>query len=1067
MAELFPVTSSQERLVVIERLFPGSAAYHLPFALRLRGTVDAAALVAAVHDVVRRHEALRTVIRTVHGEILQEIRDDHRIDVPVRDIRGADEAQVLQAGAREPFDLTAGLIRVSLLRTGDDEHVLAVTIHHLAGDMWSCGIFVREVAEAYRSRLAGDEAQLPELPVQYVDYTVWQRERLTPEVVAREAAYWREELRDAPPLLELPGDRPRPATQTFRGATAPVMLSPELSRQVDRVSRRLGVTPFMTLLAAYQAVLGRWTGGDDIVVSSGLSARTPQVEELIGYFADLVVFRTSLAGDPTFTELVGRVRRTVLGGFEHQELPFERLVEEVAPRRDLSHQPLTQVMFLLQNAPMPVPVLTGLEVSSVPVDRAATQVDVSLQLWAAPDRYEGHLEYSTDLFDAATMARLSAWLETFLTAALDDPETRLSALPILRDDQVNMAVEDWNRTAAPVTEATFPDLFHRQARATPAAIAVVHSGGETTYAELAAQVDALSRRLRAAGAGPGTVVGSCLRPGPDRLVAFLGIMDAGAAYLPLDPDFPPDRLSFLLADAAPVLLVAPEGSDLPGGVPVLPPAGPDVPDPGRVRALTPADLAYLMFTSGSTGQPKGILLTHRGVVNNVLDTNRRAGFTPADRVLAVSAVTFDMSVYEMLGPLLAGGAVVWGEPDRAKDPRHWADRIRAHRVTVWNSAPSLLEALLEHAPPGALAGLRVAMVGGDWVAVSLPERARKHAPGLTFLVNSGVTEVSIQSVSFAVTDADPGWASIPYGRPMENQTALILDPCGRVVPPGVVGEIHFGGIGLAWGYHRRPGLTAERFVPHPYAGTSPGVPSGARLYRTGDLGRYGPDGLIELLGRVDHQVKIRGFRIELGEVETALRSHPGVAEGVVTVHRDGMDQHLAAFYVAAGSPTTVADLRAHLKRTLPDYMVPASFTVLPKLPLSAAGKVDRKALPAPGAISREAAAVTFEAPRDEVESVLAGLWSEVLPVDKVGVHDDFFALGGYSLAAIRIVALAGEVFGVDVPLRAVFDAPTVAGQAAVLREQCRAQGIDLDRTVQLLADLEQLSDDEVTARLAG
>ncbi|GAA2553672.1 hypothetical protein GCM10010435_25080 [Winogradskya consettensis] len=1067
MEELFPVTSSQERLVVIERLFPGSAAYHLPFALRLRGRLDTGALIAAVHEVVRRHESLRTVIRTVRGEVLQSVLDDHRIDVPVRDIRGLEEAAVLRDGAREPFDLGAGLLRASLLRTGDDEYVLAVTIHHLVADMWSCGIFVGELAEAYRALTSGERPRLPELPLQYVDYTVWQRDRLTPEVLDRETAYWRERMTGAPPLLELPADRPRPATQTFRGSTVPIVLTPEVSRRVTELSRLLGATPFMTLLAAFQAVLGRWSGGDDIVVSSGPASRTPQVENLIGYFASLVLLRTSLAGDPTFAELVGRVRHTVLDVFEHQDLPFERLVEELAPQRDLSHNPLTQVMFLVQNAPMPVPALDGLEVSTVPVDRGAAQVDVSMQLWEAPDRFEGHIEYSTDLFDAATIERLIDGFGTLLAAATGDPGTRLSELPVLSDDQLRTAVEVWNRTGAPVVEETFPVLFRRQTRATPGAVAVVHPGGELTYAELADAVDALSRRLRAGGAGPGTVVGSCLAPSAERLVSFLAVMDAGAAYLPLDPDFPADRLAFMLDDAAPVLVVAQPGTELPGGVTVLPPAGPDVADPGRSRELTSTDLAYLMFTSGSTGRPKGISITHRGAVNNVLDTNRRAGFEPGDRVLSASAVTFDMSVYEMLGPLVAGGAVVVPDAARAKDPRHWAELIRAHRVTVWNSAPSLLEALVEHAPPGALAGLRVAMVGGDWVSVTLPERARVHTPGLRFLVNSGVTEVSIQSVSYEVGDVDPGWASIPYGRPMDNQTVLILDPLGRVVPPGVVGEIHFGGIGLAWGYHRRPGLTAASFVPHPFAGITPGVPPGDRLYRTGDLGRCGPDGLIEILGRADNQVKVRGFRIELGEVETALRACPGVAEGVVTVHRDGTDQHLAAYVVAAGDAPTVTELRTQLKRTLPEYMIPASFTLLPALPLSAAGKVDRRALPAPGAKNREAAAAEFVAPRDPVESALADLWSEVLKVDRVGVHDDFFELGGYSLAATRIAALVGEVFGVDIPLRAVFDAPTVAAQTQVLREQGRAQGVDLHEVLTLLAELDELTDDEVVAQLAG
>ncbi|MCP2166909.1 non-ribosomal peptide synthetase [Goodfellowiella coeruleoviolacea] len=1075
---VFPAAYAQQRLMIIEQLFPGTAAYHVPFAIRLRGTLDKPALTRSVEAIVARHEALRTVFTTSDGVAVQVVHPVMAVPLEELDLTGTPEAaderllaEFLGQQARRPFDIAARLVRVTLLRLAEDEHVLAVTMHHLVSDMWSCGIFVRELAACYPALLAGEEVALPELPVQYVDYTIWQREHLGEAKLAPLVEFWRKELDGAPPVLELPGDRPRPSVQTFQGEMLPVKLSPELSRAVTALSRRLGATPFMTVLAAFKTAVGRWASSKDVVVSTGVATRTAQVEALIGCFINVVLFRTSLAGDPTFGELVGRVKRTVLDAFEHQDLPFEKLVEEIAPQRDLSHQPLTQVMFVMQNAPMPNPAIGELDVSTVHVPRHATQVDFDLQLWDGGSCYEGFIEYSADLFDPATIERMWSQFTHLLAAAVAAPDTRLSELPLLTPAELDTIVGEWNDTGAELPEVCLHELFERHARAQPDAEAVRHRDGVITYGELNARADRIAAALRAQGVGPDSVVGACFGPRPARVAAFLGILKSGGAQLPLDPGYPAERLAFMIEDARPVVVLTERAvaGRVPAGVRVL--CVEDLAEAAVAEpsAVTPANLAYVIYTSGSTGRPKGICVAHRGVVNNILDLNRVGRVGPGDRLLALSSASFDMSVYDLLGPLAGGATVVLPDPDRHQDPKHWVDLVAAHGATVWNSAPALLESLVDDAAARGvrLDSLRLAFLGGDWVSVTLPERARRVTGEFRVVVLGGATEASIHSTIFEVERADPAWVSVPYGRPMDNQQVLVLDQDGNPAPVGVAGELMLGGAGLARGYLNRPALTADKFVPHPCAGRYPHIPAGARLYRTGDLARMRADGVLELLGRIDFLTKVRGFRIELGEVTAALLSHPAVAEAVVVARTDsGAEAKLVGYYVPTSGPEpTTSDLRAHIRSTLPDYMVPSAFVALDALPLSPNGKLDRKALPAPGT-ARPTLEAAYLAPRTPVEEVLAELWSTVLDIDRVGVRDDFFELGGYSLAATRIAALVGETFGVDVPLRAVFEAPTVAEQAAVLVAAGGEQDVDVTAIAQMALDIEQLGEDEVAALLA-
>lgn len=1067
---IFPMASAQERLWIVERLTPGTSAYNIPLAVRLRGPLDRDALHRALQHVLDRHEALRTRFTQVDGQAVQVVDETVALELPVTDVTEAELAEHLAAAASGPFDLVAGpLLRTSLLRLGPEDHVLAVTLHHLVSDMWSCGIFMQEVGSAYAALTADRAVELPELDVHYPDFSVWQRERLAEEGTEGLLAYWRERMSDAPQLLELPLDRPRPAVQSLRGAQLQVALSPELSAAVAELSRTSGATPFMTLLAAFQLLLSNYSGQRDIVVSTGVATRTPETEGVIGCFINTVLLRTSTAGDPTFTQLLDRVKATTVEALEHQELPFQRLVDELQPQRDLSVNPLTQVLFLLQNAPEPELRLPGLDASAEGVERGGAQCDLNIQLRQLDGEFKGFVEYAADLFDEATIRRMWDHYTVLLTAATTAADHRVSELPYLTDAEVTRAVAEWNATEADEPGACLHELFERQVRERPEARALAWSGGEISYSALDARADRLARVLRGAGIGPDVPVAICLDRSVALATAVLGVLKAGGAYVPLDAGYPAERLAFMLDDSRPAVLltdaghlerlpVDPATGRVTGGddtavrVVLIDPASGEVPESVTVEevaegsAAVPADLAYVIYTSGSTGRPKGVAVTHRGAANNIADLNRGRSIGPGDSVLSLSSLSFDMSVYELLGMLAAGGTTVLPDADAAKDPRHWADLVERYGVTVWNSAPALLDALVDSYGDTrpARPTLRVAFLGGDWVPVPLPDRARALFPDLDVIVMGGATEASIHSILQRVTETGADWVHIPYGRPMANQQALIVDADLRPVPVGVPGELCLGGIGLARGYLNRPALTAERFLPHPYAGVFPGVPEGARLYRTGDLARYAEDGTIHLIGRLDHQVKVRGFRIELGEIDAALGRHPDLAEAVTVVRSDeaGHGVGLTAYVVPAeGAAPSVGELRKHLSATLPDHMVPDAFAVLDALPLSANGKVDRRALARTEAqpVGRSAAHV---APRTPLERAIAEIWAEVLQTERVGLHDDFFELGGNSLGVTQIAYALSDHLRLDVSLRDLFDASTVEGQAALAGAAGEEAGID-------------------------
>jgi amino acid adenylation domain-containing protein len=1070
---MFPLSSAQERIWTMEQLVPGSSAYHLPVAVRLSGSLDMPALSRAFSAVIARHEALRTTFAEVQGQVVQVVSAEVSFSVEIRDVPDAeapdDLAAVLTAEAGRPFDLARGpLLRACLFRLAPCEHVLAITLHHLISDTWSVGILIREVTAHYAAGLTQAPPDLPDLPLQYGDVVVWQRDRADELAQERLSAHWRERLAGAPSVLDLPLSGPRPARRRLAGGSAPVEIAADTGRAIRRLAQECEATPFMVVLAALKVVLSRYCDTEDVVVATGVSTRTPQTYDIIGCFINVLPLRTSLAGNPLFRELVGWVRETTLTAFDHQDLPFERIVAALKQPPTLSYQALAQAIFVLQNAPVPVIGLPGLDVSPVWIARRAAQVDLNLQLWEEPDgRLSGFLEYDEDILTEATAQRLATHLKTVISAAVLRPDDHLADLPLLTDDEQSRAIVTWNASRAEFpADLCVHQLFERQAALTPEGAAIISPNHVTTYRELDAAAADLAARLSAAGVGPDRLAWILLPRSVGQIIAVLGVLKAGGAYLPVDPGYPRDRLTFMLADSRPAAVVTEPGlaEHLPDGAAhVLWVHGEPQPAPPPGPQVRPDNLAYVIYTSGSTGKPKGIAVTHRGVVNNITDLNRIGNVGSSDRVLALSSPSFDMSVYETLGTLAAGGAIVVFEASQADDPRHWVDLMTRHRVSVWNSAPALGDAMIAAAEDAGqlLPALRLAYFGGDWLPVELPDRLRALAPGVRVLVYYGATELSIHSTQYEVDRVPAGWTSIPAGRPMANQQAFVLDRGAHIVPAGVSGEIFLGGVGLSRGYANQPGLTAQRFVPHPLAGLGE-VPAGSRIYRTGDVGRYKADGVVELLGRSDQQAKIRGFRVEPAEVAAAMSAHPEVCEAAVTVDRThATSPRLLGYYVPRGdSGPDTSQLRAHLARLLPEWMIPSFFVPVPVLPLSPNGKVDVSQLPSP-VPKRGLAGTDYLAPRTDVERSIAAIWAMVLlDGGEPGVQDDFFERGGHSLLAMRLVAQLRAVFDLDIALSDLFQVRTIAAQAELLEALGTASGLDVPAIAALVVRVGQLTDEQ-------
>jgi amino acid adenylation domain-containing protein len=1039
-----PLSSAQERLWFLDQLTPGSATYNMGGGARLRGRLDIDALKQTVADIVQRHEALRTTFRAVDGRPEQLIAPLVTVDLPADDLttlpvdeREAAAARLVDEELRRPFDLARGpLLRVRLLKLDDDHHVLALTMHHIVSDGWSMGVLFHELATLYAARVTGRLGPLPELPLQYPDYAIWQRERLQGESLDRLVSYWKTQLGGAPAVLDLPTDRPRPAVQSYRGAVQEVPLPSGLLERVSAFSAHEGVTPFMTLLAAFQTLLLRYTGQEDLVVGTPVAGRPrSETEELIGLFVNTLAVRIDLAGDPTFRDLLRRVRETTLDAFGCADLPFDKLVEAVQPTRNLSHTPIFQVMFILQNTPQPPFELPGLSLELLDVDSGTAQVDLTLEV--AEGR--ASLIYNTDLFDAATVVRLGGHYRVLLESIVADPEQRLSDLPLL-DATEQAQLRGWNRTAAPYDlESALHALIEQQVERSPDAPALVFEGQQLSYRELNGRANQLAHHLRALGVGPETRVGICVERSPELVVGLLGILKAGGAYVPIDPGYPRDRVAYMLADSGTPVLLTQERlvADLPphnARTVLLDADWPQIaaePDSNPEILTRPHNLAYVIYTSGSTGRPKGAMNTHQAIVNRLVWMQEAYGLGPDDRVLQKTPFSFDVSVWEFFWPLLQGACLVMARPGGHQDAAYLRDLIVRAEITTLHFVPSMLQIFLSEREIERCDSLRRVICSGEALTFELQERffARLGATGAELHNLYGPTEAAVD-VTFWACSPNAERRIVPIGRPIANTQMHAIDRSMRPVPIGVPGELYIGGVNLARGYLERPDLTAEKFVPDPFS-----AEPGARLYRTGDLARFLPDGAIEYLGRLDHQIKLRGLRIELGEIEAALTGHRSVEECVVVAREDAPgDVRLVAYLVGgSGAAPVVAELRNHLKERLPEYMVPSAFVILEELPLSPNGKLDRKALPAPSADRPEIGA-TFAAPTSELERTIAAIWREVLGVDQVGVQDNFFDLGGHSLLVVRAQSRLSAALGRDLSIVELFQHTTIAALAQHLSQ---------------------------------
>jgi amino acid adenylation domain-containing protein len=1041
-----PLSLPQQRLWFLHRLIPESPAYHIPLAARLIGPLEVEALRRSLEAVVHRHEALRTALVLEDGEPRQRIAPPGPLTLPVEDLAGAAAAEREAAVNREattPFDLERGpLLRARLLRQGADEHVLVITMHHLISDGWSMGILSRELEGLYAAFRAGRIAALPPLPVQYGDYAVWQRWHIAEAEMAAQLAYWRERLAGAPPALALPTDRPRPALQSFAGARMRVAVAGEVADALRVLGRQEGCTLYMTLLAAFQLLLGRYAGQEDVLVGSPIAGRgRTELEGIIGFFANTLVLRGDLGGDPTFRELLRRTRETALGAFAHDELPFERLVEAVRPQRDPSRNPLFQVMFALQNAPRVPLALAGLEIVPIQVERGSSKVDLSLALAETADGLLGSLEYCSALFDATTIARMVGHLDRLLEEVARDPDRPIARLPLLGDTERRQILVEWNATRTDYpADRSVPALFAEQAARAPAAVAVTDGPRSLTYADLQHWARGLADRLRDLGICRGARVGVCCDRSIEQIVAVLGVLAAGAAYVPLDPTHPTERRAALLDDAgATAVVTAGAGAGSAGGRPeiALDRFGAEEGDAAaaggaKMPPLGGADLAYVMYTSGSSGAPKGVAVPHRAVVRLVRDTDYvRLG---ADDVVAqVSNPAFDAATFEIWGALLNGARLVLIPAETALSPRALAAALAHHGVTTLFLTTALFNQVAREIP-AAFRDLRQVLFGGETVEPRWVEAVLRAGGPARLLHVYGPTETTTFATWHEVRGVSAGEATVPIGRPIANTEIYILDAHREPVPIAVAGEIFIGGPGLAEGYLDRPELTAERFVSHPFDPAP-----GARLYRTGDRARFRPDGAVEFLGRLDRQVKLRGHRVEPEEVEAALLRLPAVGEAVVVMEGETSETHRLVAYVAPapGARPTPAELREALRRSLPSFMVPAAVVVLPILPLTPNGKVDRGALRAAGAGADRAAAPRV-APRNPAERALVAIWEELLGVGEIGVRDSFFDLGGHSLLAARMMDAVERACGRRIPLAALFTTPTIEHLVQALRMEVAA-----------------------------
>ncbi|HYW19649.1 MAG TPA: amino acid adenylation domain-containing protein [Nodularia sp. (in: cyanobacteria)] len=1035
----FPLSFAQKRLWFLDQLQPGNPFYNIPGAVRLEGKLNIAALEQSLNAIVQRHEILRTRFKTVNGQPMQLISASLHLTIPVVDLSNfAFPEQELQnlinQEAISPFDLESGLLlRVRLLQLSQREYVMLFTLHHIIADGWSMGLLVEELATLYPAFYIGEQlSSLPKLPIQYADFAIWQQDWLQGEVWEKQLSYWKQQL-DNIALLCLPTDRPRPKNPNFQGATQSFFLPQDLTQELHSLSRRQGVTLFMTLLAAFKVLLHRYTGQDDICIGSPIANRNrAEIEKLIGFFVNSLVLRTNLSGNPTFTELLARVREVTLGAYAHQDLPFEKLVEELQPERNLTYNPLFQVAIQLQNTPAQTLELPELTLSKLDNNENQTaKFDLDLSLSETGAGLIGHLEYSSELFDAATIARVVEHFQTILSSIVANPQAKISELPLLTANEQYQLLINWNKTQINWGQDVYiHQLIELQAQKTPDSVAVVFGENKLTYQELNQRSNQLAYYLQTLGVKPDTLVGICVERSLEMVVGLLGILKAGGAYVPLDPAYPQERLYLMLEDAqlkflltqkqllnhlphhhAEIIFIDTDWEKINNQVPNLKP-----------QKLNFSHLAYVIYTSGSTGKPKGVQINHSSVVNFLQSMRHQPGLTEFDTLLAVTSISFDIAALELYLPLICGARLVLVSREVAMDGELLSQNIAATGATVMQATPATWRMLLTSGWVGSKQ-LKI-LCGGEALSRDLAQKLL--AKGVELWNLYGPTETTIWSTVYQVETGKLSKSLVSIGRPIANTQIYILDQQLQPVPIGVPGELYIGGAGLSRGYLNRPELTTEKFIFSVF---------NQRLYKTGDLARYLTDGTIEYIERIDNQVKLRGFRIELGEIETILRQHYAVQEAVVVAREDVPgNQQLIAYIVPTLSADTsqmIAKVRQYLQSNLPQFMIPSAYVLLDKLPLTPNGKVDRTSLPNPDT-SQPEKENDYAEPRSYSEEKLVRIWSEILNIETVGIYDNFFSLGGHSLLATQVISRIRDEFNMAIPLRCLFESPTIAGLGEII-----------------------------------
>lgn len=1030
-----PLSYGQERFWFLQQLEPESSAYNRSLAFRLKGHLDFTYLERSLEEIVRRHAVLRSRVTAVNGAPIQTILPTASVSLQYLDLVSTPSyeqesvaARIARAQARQPFDLANGPpIRASVLRLDAQDHILLFVTHHSVCDGWSDRVFSEELSILYAAFALDETPRLPDLTLQYADYARAERAFAASGAFDESLAYWKQRLSGERAVLELPTDRPRPAIQTANGAALRFQIPGELLEALGELGRQEGVTRFMVLLAAFQILLHRYSEQTDISVGVPMAGRlNTDAEGLIGCFIKTLVLRTDLSGNPTFRELLARVREIALGGYSHQDLPFEKLIADLQPERSLSHSPLFQVFFQLRNLPEPQVKLHGLEAEPWDFDPGISPLDLSMDLREAKDGLHGLIIFNTDLFDASTIERMARHFHVLLTAAVSESDTPIAQLPILTPQERHQIVVEWNNTYLELPrDQCVHELFEAQAALAPDAVAVLLENQAMSYGELNQRANQLAHHLRTLGVGPEVLVGIAVERSLEMVVGVLGILKAGGAYVPLDPSHPPERLRFMLQDSGASIVVTQTClrsrlDDYEGRliyIDTFAQEYADVPMTNPHAPVTPEHLAYIMYTSGSTGKPKGVMIRHSSVVNLVIGESLRMELTAQDRMMIVSSLAFDASVLGLFAPLTHGGAVIIPDNEARYDGTKLLAVINRRNPRIIDAGPTTQQMLLDAAwkseSPITL------MLGGETLERGLANRLLEL--GAIVWNPYGPTETTVQSTNYRV---EPGEGRVPIGKPIANTTVYILDAHRQPVPVGVPGELYIGGAGVARGYLNRPDLTAERFVPNPF------LKDGSILYRSGDRARYLPDGNLQFLGRDDSQVKVRGYRIELGEIEAALRAQPGVQGAVVVLRQDDLhDPRLTAYIVPEGGAAfDAATLHQALARTLPDYMLPAAFVYLDRFPTLPNGKLDRRALPVPQ-VPRAGA---HNAPLTATEARIAAVWADVLGIERVGVDNTFFELGGSSLIAAQVISRLREAFQRDIPLRSIFETPTVASLARLV-----------------------------------